>query len=344
MAVSLPELAHYAGYFFETRFLGKRKPLVGGINITSYCNLACKHCVYAAPDFPREHLPLGDIMAMEDRYLEAGVRVLFLQGGEPAMWRSDEPSGGAGDGGDGGPDGAIGGRAPSAGGGGRAGRPGDAPAIRDFDDLVEASRKRFFKVACVTNAILPITNTCDLVWVSVDGSPDYHERVRGAGTYGRMVDNIAQSRNPNLHANVTLSKINVADIEANVENIAKRMPRIKAISFNFQIPYPGVEEHALSFEERAEAVGRILALKRRGYPILNTSAALRLMLRPGWNKTHWLIHLGHPSGQVVEGCGARLVDPKICQMCGYGVMAEVQCIYRGSPSSIAGAFKLFRVI
>jgi hypothetical protein len=68
------------------------------------------------------------------------------------------------------------------------------------------------------------------------------------------------------------------------------------------------------------------------------------MLKPGWNKTHWLIHLAHPNGMVVEGCGARLVDPRICEHCGYGVMAEVQAIYNGSLSAILDAFRLFRIV
>jgi MoaA/NifB/PqqE/SkfB family radical SAM enzyme len=308
LAVSLPELAHYAGYFFDTRILGKRKPLVGGINITSYCNLACKHCPYANPDFlPREHLPLVKVRAMWERFLDNGVRILFMQGGEPVMWR-------------------------------------DAEAGWDFDRLVDEAKRHFFKVACVTNAILPITNRCDLVWISVDGSPKYHEAVRGEGSYETMVRNIAESRNPNLHANVTLSKINVADIEDNVANIARQMPRLKAISFNFQIPYPGVEEYALSFEERAEAVDRIVALKKKGHRILNSAGALRLMLKPGWNRTHWLVQLGHPDGTLVDGCGVRLIAPEVCEKCGYGVMAEVQAIYQGKPSSILAGFKLFRVI
>ncbi len=307
MPVSLPELAHYAGYFFETRFLGKRKPLVGGINITSYCNLTCKHCPYAGPEFPREHLPLAAIREMWERFLDNGIRILFLQGGEPAMWR-------------------------------------DSEAGYDFDMLVDEARERFFKVACVTNAILPITNLCDLVWISVDGSPEIHEKVRGLGSYQTMVKNVAESTNPNLHANITLSKINADDIEANVASIVKCMPRIRAISFNFQIPYPGVEEHALSFEERAEAVDRIVALRKEGYRILNSEAALRLMLKPGWNRTHWLVKLGHPNGALVDGCGIRILEPKVCERCGYGVMAEVQSIYRGSPSSIIAGFKLFRII
>jgi organic radical activating enzyme len=307
MPISLPELAHYAGYFFETRFLGRRKPLVGGINITSYCNLTCRHCPYAGPEFPREHLPLGQVREIWEQYRRAGVRILFLQGGEPAMWRDNETG-------------------------------------YDFDRLVDEARTRFLRVACVTNAILPITNRCDLVWISVDGSPEVHSQVRGAGSYQTMVENVAGSSNPNLHANITLSKINLADIEANVAGIRAHLPRIRAISFNFQIPYPGVEEHALDFGERTEAVERIVALKKKGHRILNSEAALRLMLKPGWNKTHWLVKLGHPNGALVDGCGIRVLEPKVCERCGYGVMAEVQSIYRGSPSSIIAGFKLFRII
>jgi Fe-coproporphyrin III synthase len=299
------EILHYAGYAFETRILGRHKPLVGGINITSYCNLSCAHCPYVKEIVPREHLTRAQLETMMDGFLSHGVRILFLQGGEPTLWRDGDYR---------------------------------------FNDLVRDAKKRFFKVACVTNAILPIDSPCDLVWISVDGSPEAHDRVRGAGSYAQMVRSVAESTNANMYANITLSKLNVDDLEANVRNIRTAMPRIKAISVNFQIPYPGVEEHTLDYPARAAAVDRILALKKLGYPILNSKAAFKLMLKPGWNKTHWLISLAHPNGMVVEGCGARLVDPKVCEMCGYGVMAEVQAVFRGHPSAILEAFRLFRIV
>lgn len=305
MHVRPAELLHYARFFVETRFLGRRKPLVGGINITSYCNLSCRHCPYVGDTIPREHLSREQIHRMWDQFLAQGVKILFLQGGEPTLWRDD----GFG-----------------------------------FNDLVLEAKERFYQVACVTNAILPIENPCDQVWVSVDGSPAVHDQVRGEGSYARMAENVRASRHPQLYANLTLSRINVHDLENTVRHIVQDMPNFRGISVNFQIPYPGVEEHSLDYQARAEAVERIVALKRQGYPILNSTAALKLMLRPGWNKTHWLIHLAHPDGMLVEGCGARLVDPTICNYCGYGVMAEVQAIYRGSPEAILGAFRQFRIL
>jgi len=305
MRIDLGEVFHYGFYFAGVRLLGWRKPLVGGINITSYCNLKCAHCVYAAQPIPREHLTRAQIEAMMATFRRQGVHVLFLQGGEPTLWHDGEYR---------------------------------------FNDLVRDARKQFPRVACVTNAILPIDNPCDLVWISVDGSPEVHDRVRGAGSYNAMAQNVARSANPNLYANITLSKLNVDDLEACVEHIRREMPRLKAISVNFQIPYPGVEEHSLSYEERARAVERVIALRARGYPILNSPSALRLMLKPGWNTTHWLISLAHPNGMVVEGCGARHVDPKICENCGYGVMAEVQAVWRGDLGAIVDAFRLFRIM
>lgn len=307
MSIRVGSILHYAGYFFETRILGRRKPLVGGINITSFCNLACAHCPYVGPDVPREHLTLAQLDAMMAGFRAQGIRILFLQGGEPTLW-------GDGD--------------------------------MDFNGLVRHARTDFGfeSVACVTNAINPLDIPCDLIWVSVDGSPAIHDRVRGAGAYERMVINVNAARGANLYANVTLSKLNVDDLEACVENIIRHMPTFKAISFNFQIPYPGVEEHSLPYERRAEAAERIIALRNKGYPILNSPAALRLMLKPAWNRTHWMIHLAHPNGAVVEGCGAAYVDPKICQNCGYGVMAEVQAIYNLNPGAILDAFKLFRIV
>jgi len=305
MQLNLGEMAYYGLYFARARLLGARRPLVGGINITSYCNLQCAHCVYAAQPIPREHLTRGQIEGMMAMFRRQGVRVLFLQGGEPTLWH----------------DGDYG-----------------------FNDLVRDAKKQFSKVACVTNAILPIDNPCDLVWISVDGSPAVHERVRGPSSYAKMAKNVAESLNPNLYANITLSKLNIDDLEACVEHIRREMPRLKAISINFEIPYPGVEQHTLSYAERARAVERIIALRRQGYPILNSPSSLRLMLKPGWNTTHWLISLAHPNGMVVEGCGARNLDPKICENCGYGVMAEVQAIWRGDPGAIFDAFRLLRIV
>ncbi len=305
MKLKLGELAHYGLYFARARLFGVRRPLVGGINITSYCNLQCAHCVYAAQSIPREHLSRGQIETMMAGFRRQGVRVLFLQGGEPTLWH----------------DGDYG-----------------------FNDLVRNARKQFSAVGCVTNAILPIDNPSDLVWISVDGSPEVHDRVRGPGSYAKMARNVAESPNPNLYANITLSKLNVDDLESCVEHIGREMPRLKAISVNFEIPYPGVEEHTLDYGQRAQAVERLIALRRAGHPILNSPASLRLMLKPGWNTTHWLISLAHPNGLVVEGCGARNLDPKICQYCGYGVMAEVQAIWRGDPGAILDAFRLFRIV
>ena len=288
MQLNLAELAYYGLYFARARLLGRRQPLVGGINITSYCNLECAHCPYVKDVVPREHLKRSQLEVMMATFQRQGIRVLFLQGGEPTLWHDGDYR---------------------------------------FNDLVRDAKRRFSRVACVTNAILPIDNPCDLVWISVDGSPTVHDRVRGAGSYARMAQSVAESTNPNMYANLTLSKLNVDDLEPCVEHIVREMPRLKAVSVNFQIPYPGVEEHSLSYEERARAVERIIALRRQGYPILNSPASLRLMLKPGWNTTHWLISLAHPNGLVVEGCGARHVNPQICENCGYGVMAEVQAIF-----------------
>lgn len=305
MQINLGELGHYGAYFARARLFGRRQPLVGGINITSYCNLRCAHCVYVNESFPREHLTRSQLESMMATFRRQGIRVLFLQGGEPTLWH----------------DGDYG-----------------------FNDLARDAKRQFSRVACVTNAILPIDNPCDLVWISVDGSPAVHDRVRGEGSYAKMAQNVAESKNPNMYANVTLSRLNVADLESCIEHIVREMPRLKAISVNFQIPYPGVEAHTLPYEERAKAAERLIELRRRGYPILNSPSALRLMLKPGWNTTHWLISLAHPNGMVVEGCGARLVDPKICDNCGYGVMAEVQAIWRGDPRAILDALRLFRIM
>lgn len=305
MQLQIGELVHYALFFARARLLGARRPLVGGINITSHCNLGCAHCVYAAQAAPREHLTRGQIEGLMAGFRRQGVHVLFLQGGEPTLWHEGDYG---------------------------------------FNDLVRDAKKQFSRVACVTNAILPIDNPCDLVWISVDGSPAVHDRVRGEGAYAKMAKNVAESPNPNLYANITLSKLNLDDLEACVEHIVQDMPRFKAISINFEIPYPGVEEHTLDYPQRVEAVERIIALRDKGYPIMNSPAALRLLLKPNWNTTHWLISLAHPNGMVVEGCGARHLDPKICEYCGYGVMAEVQAIWRGNPGSIIEAFRLFKVI
>ncbi len=229
-----------------------------------------------------------------------GARILYLQGGEPFGWNDGE---------------------------------------RRLDHVVREAREMgFFKVATVTNGTYPIETEADLVWVSVDGSPKGHDAIRGPGAFERLAANLEASSHPNLYANMTVNRLNRREVEAVLRFVAAH-PRLQGVSFNFHTPYPGVEELALSREERSRVVGELVRWKRAGLPVVNSVPALRLLASGNYRRPVWLIQMVE-RGELFECCwGAS--QPGVCERCGYGVIAELSALSRLRPASLLGSLKLF---
>ena len=300
------KLQHYfylAQWFFRARFLGRRAPLQTVLFITDKCNLRCKHCsVYgSAGNRQRSYDDIVEVM----RYsYELGSRFIDLEGGEPTLWREGE---------------------------------------RTINDLIDAALKiGFFSITVTTNAqqdfswIRPQS-----IWVSMDGVREYHDRIRGEGTFARLEKHLANSGCKHICVNMVVNALNYESLDAAME-YAKNNPAIEQISINFHTPYPGTEYLMLPTEKKVEMIDKVLEYKRKGYPIMNSKSGLKLMKRNALGE----IHLGQECFVTnfiyTEGSRGLCLGygTEQCQVCGFCMAGEMASVFSLKPDTILSGFKL----
>ena len=146
-------------------------------DITSRCNLRCRHCSVGKMYFKdgQAELPLAGKLAVVEKLAEGGIQAVSLLGGDPLMLNDD------------------------------------------IFAVCGLAVKRGLEVSLVTNGLLLTRETVDRlldcrlkrIVVSLDGAgPETHEFIRGANTFGRVTRNIAGlvesigQRGANLRVNV----------------------------------------------------------------------------------------------------------------------------------------------
>ncbi len=141
-----------------------------------------------------------------------------------------------------------------------------------------------------------------------------------------------------VNLNMTINRLNSGQVEA-VASIASGLPSVRGVSFNFHTPYAGVEDIFLPLDERAKVIDRILALKRRGLPVLNTNGGLNALKENRWRRPVPIIHLVEKD-RIFECCFGR-EEPGVCQKCGYGVVAELSQVLSGNVPTILHSLAMF---
>ena len=248
----------------------------------------------------RGHYPFARIEEMLQHFYDIGVRIMYLQGGEIMTWQDGS---------------------------------------RDINDVIRRAHEiGFFKVAAVTNGTLGIATEADLMWVSIDGSEKVHDSIRGAGVFARVLHNLETTKHRRVSLNMTINRLNAGEVEA-VASIARGLPAVHGVSFNFHTPYPGVEDLSLSLEERAGVIDRILNLKRNGLPVLNTVGGLKAMKANRWSRPVPIIQLVEKD-RIFECCFGR-EHPGVCQKCGYGVIVELSQILSWNIPTMFQSLSLF---
>lgn len=287
------------GWFgLTTIVLRRHDPIIGSLILTDRCNLACRHCAVA--NLRRVDYPWSRVCADLALLYGQGVRILFLYGGEPLLWRDGD---------------------------------------RHLADVIaEARRAGFPVVNVVTNGTRGLDLAqADLVLVSVDGTREHHDAIRGR-TYDRVLAAIDSAPRDNLCLYMAVNMINHADIEQ-VAALALDLPNVRAVSYNLHTPYPGTEDLTLTPEQRRDACDRIVRLIRQGYPVMNLASVLPRVAAgtsPG------------PCSQCViveDGaqwtCGRCIEIPGLCQQCGFLFAAELSVLFRGEPRVVGDALRTY---
>ena len=297
--MKLSQLLYLPLWWFRAKFLGRKQPLQSVIFISDRCNLSCKHCsVY------NHKAPLSKSYEQVKEELEycysLGSRFVDFEGGEPFLWEDQG---------------------------------------RRVDDLCELARKiGFFSCTITTNAQLPFPNSkADSIWVSLDGVGEYHERVRGKGTFERLEKNVASSGHPALSANMAINTLNVDSVEAAIKYV-KDSPYFQKISLNFHTPFPGTESLALSPEKRKEVIDLIISYKKKHYPIMNSISGLKYMRDLNFKKVCWMSNFIFTDGTRCPECAGSVSG--VCDKCGFCMAGEERAIMNLKPDTVLAGMNL----
>ena len=89
---------------------------------------------------------------------------------------------------------------------------------------------------------------------------------------------------------------------------------------------------------------RLIALKREGYPLLDSVAALQHLKDNTWRCHPWLIANVEPDGRLTQGCYLLNRADVTCQECGFAAHVEASLAYDLVPSAIWSGIRVFGLL
>jgi len=238
-------------------------------------------------------------MKIMDEFHRNGVRLLIFEGGEPFLWRDGEYR---------------------------------------LEDLVQYARNKFFRVGITTNGTLPIETNADIVWVSIDGLKETHEKNRGL-CFDKIIANIAVSSHSQLLAHITINKLNYKELPVLIEFLSGK---VKGITIQFYYPFPNSENLWLHKNERIQVIDQLIDLKRQGFPILDSDSTLEGLKRNTWKCHDWLIANAEPDGKMNIGCYLKDRADISCEKCGFAAHTEIAKAYDWNLGAILVGQRTFR--
>lgn len=296
--MNLKQLFYLPWWFFQARFFGRKRPLQTVLFISDRCNLKCKHCSVYQQTNPH-NMTFDQVREHLVYSYQLGSRYVDFEGGEVMLWRD---------------------------------------GTRTINDLIdEAKRIGFFSCTITTNAQLPfLNNRADSIWVSLDGIGSYHEAVRGKDTFARLEKNIASCGHKHLSMNMVVNTLNYQSVDETIE-YAKNNPAIEMISINFHTPFPDTEYLMIDKQLRNEIIDKVIAYKRRGYPIMNSISGLKKMKDMRFKKRCWVTNFIYPDGSRGNCIGE---NTPICDDCGFCMAGEMASVFAFAPDTIWAGLKL----
>jgi hypothetical protein len=161
------------------------------------------------------------------------------------------------------------------------------------------------------------------------------------GSFDRAWENLAISTHEKLLVHFPMNRENWQDLGRLLDELKQR-PTVRGVTVQLFYPYgQGEESLALEPGERREAIGRAIALKERGYPIINSRRSLEKMITKGWTCHDGLLVNVNPDGSITRGCYVRSRGEVRCGDCGFTPVAELSGAFDLVPGSILAGWKAF---
>lgn len=167
------DFLYLSGFGIKTILFKLKKPILGTIILTDYCNLACKHC--AVNNINKIIYPYEDIVNEMRKMYSEGIRILFFCGGETLLWNSE------------------------------------GKTLKDL--IKKAKEIGFLLVNIVTNGTITLDiPEADVIFLSIDGLRETHDLIRG-DTFNTIMDNVKKANNSNICVYMAINNKNYKDLE-----------------------------------------------------------------------------------------------------------------------------------
>jgi Fe-coproporphyrin III synthase len=295
-------LAPFLLFLIRRKLLGRKIPLLASFKLTYRCNLACLACPFHLRA-GEEKNPLSWPLAKIslDALHDLGVLIIVFEGGEPFLWRDGR---------------------------------------YDLNDLIAYAKKRFPRVAVTTNGTLPLNVPADVLWVSVDGLRESHDRLR-SGSFDTVWSNLRTAEHGRLLIHFTVNRENRQDIRPLLEKL-KEIPAVGGMTVSLFYPYgQGEAPLALSAGERRTVLEEVIEMKKQGFPILNSAGCLRAMIGNDWRCHDDILINVDPDGTITQGCYVRSRGRINCRACGFSPIAEASGALDLFPGSLRAGWSIF---
>jgi len=302
LRMHLPWPLDLARFFWQRKVMGRRVPLLASFKVTYRCNLTCRACPFHLRS-SHESRPISWSAAVGalDSLRRSGTRLVVFEGGEPLLWR----------------DGAY-----------------------RLHDLVLYARRHFLRVAVTTNGTLPLDVPANTLWVSLDGLKETHDALR-SNSFDRVWARLRETKHPRVFVHCTLNRRNWHDLEA-LAAWVRDIPTVQGMTVQFFYPYhQGEDDLALDPDDRRACVAKLLHLKRRGLPILNSQAGIRAMADNHWRCHDDILINVDPDGAITRGCYVKSRGAINCDACGFTPVAEASGALDFNPGSLMAGWNLF---
>jgi MoaA/NifB/PqqE/SkfB family radical SAM enzyme len=202
-------------------------------------------------------------------------------------------------------------------------------------DLVSYGRSRGLRmITLYTNGTQPLQGSADVYFVSVDGPEKVHNALRGE-TFAVILENMKHADAP-VFINSTINAKNKDYIEQLCDFVVEQNT-IRAIFFYFHTPYYGFDELFIEKNQRKEIIDRIIRLKSKGYPIVNSYTGCTMYANDSWyGPTDLCIVYAYNN---IFTCCRAIGNRDACDNCGYIGYIELSAIASLKFEAITNALK-----
>lgn len=161
---------------------------------------------------------------------------------------------------------------------------GGEPMLRA--NICEEATRIFDFTIIFTNGTQPYPSI-DARWLlSLDGTREIHDKIRGEGVYDTIMENLKNApRKPIVHT--TITRQNQHHIEEFLEELTTKP--VMGVGFSFYTPHRGQDEDDIfiSLDERDKILDDLLRLKKKYWRIMGFSKKMAYQLRQSGGFSEW---------------------------------------------------------